>query len=1614
MKTLLHLKHIYKSSILIFLLMLFYVTSDAQLKAGFSASDSSGCSPLVVSFTDLSTGTPNSWSWDLGNGTISDQKNPSTIYITPGTYSVKLTIKNAAGNIDSITKTSFITVYAKPIVNFNASSTGGCVPLTVKFTDATKPGSGSLQSWSWDFGDGTSSTLQNPVHTYLLTDTFNVTLTVTNSFGCTQSVFKNSFIAVADTVNANFSYTYSSVCNTPSTFNFTDLSKSASPLTYSWDFGDGAKSTIKNPSHTYTSRGNYNITLISTNKNGCSDTMIKTVAVGTKFPNFLLPLTGCIGEPVIMKDSSTPVPVSASWNFGDGAAATGLSTTHTYNNAGSYTITYKTNFEDCSDSIKKMITIVPKPVVSFISPSVRAACNPPLTVQFTNTSIGATTYLWRFGDGSTSTNVNPSHTYTTTGVFNVTLIASNGAGGCSDSITQRAFVKISPPVIKNFINLPFTGCAPATVTFGANIDSTEPIKSFLWNFGDGTTSSLRAPTHTYNNTGSYNVSLIVISNSGCADTLLLNDAVITGTKPTAKFSATPQNTCAFQQVQFTDQSTTGVDYWEWHFGDGTISTEQNPLHKYTDTGYFTVELIVKNNGCTDSITVPNYIHINPPVAAFGISFDCNNEMFRSFKDRSVAPVTWNWNFGDGTVSTLQNPTHTYTKNGIYNVTLIVTNGACADTTTRAVAALDENPRFTITALHTNFCKNDTIKFTAENYDTSYISNFYWDFGDGNNLSGPSNNIALYKYNNAGTYNPFLIATDINGCKDTAKNTTSINIYGPKALFSNPAGTCKDSLIVFKDSSLSDGIHPITKWVWDYGDGTIDSLTKGSSSHRYDTTGTYNVKLTVFDTNGCNDILFKPGTSIITKPVAAFSVFDTLRCTTALDSFINSSAGLSLTYLWDFGDSTSSSLRSPSHAYAKEGVFTVGLKIRDRFGCTDSIIKPNIVTVSDPRASFTAIYDTSITCPPLPVQTKNASLNYTSSFWIFGDGNTSTIDTPFHSYTIPGQYDLTLIVHGYGNCYDTAKQLITLKGPSGTFDFTPRSGCFPQTVSFNAVAKNAILYIWDFNDGSTQPTITNNVNYQYKTPGIYIPKLILQDAAGCKVAFVSNDTVKITGVYPKFVAAAQTGCDSSMVAFADSSLVSSLDRIANWSWNFGDGMQATESNPQHYYTTPGNYTTTLDVTTDSGCTGHYALPVAVKINKAPKIQSAFPDSVCVNTSANFVAKDTSNLKESLQWLWNFNNGDTSNSQNTSYTYISSGAFNVSVISTVSATGCADTSQHVIHILALPPVDAGADSVLCLKQSVTLQPSGASSYVWQRSSSLSCTNCTSPVANPDSTTTYFVTGTDMFGCKASDSINISVIQPTQLFVFTPGDTVCLGGSVQLNVTGAQQYNWQPSSGLNNAGIANPVASPTTVGLNTYTVIGSDNKKCFADTAQITILVAPIPTFDIADSLVILNVGSTYQIKTTSSPDVLNWVWTPAFGLSCSNCATPLAQPRGNITYAAKAVTGFGCVASDNITFSVLCNNANVFIPNTFSPNNDSRNDYFYAQGKGLFTIKSLRIFNRWGVMIFERSNFPANNPSYGWDGKYNGQDQPTDVYVYVMDIMCENGTVLTYKGNITLIR
>jgi gliding motility-associated-like protein len=210
---------------------------------------------------------------------------------------------------------------------------------------------------------------------------------------------------------------------------------------------------------------------------------------------------------------------------------------------------------------------------------------------------------------------------------------------------------------------------------------------------------------------------------------------------------------------------------------------------------------------------------------------------------------------------------------------------------------------------------------------------------------------------------------------------------------------------------------------------------------------------------------------------------------------------------------------------------------------------------------------------------------------------------------------------------------------------------------------------------------------------------------------------------------------------------------------------------------------------------------------------------------------------------------------------------------------------------------------------------------------------------------------------------------------------------------------------------MASPIVT--TTYTVIGRDDKNCFADTAYIPIRVFGIPTVEAGPDKTI-NVGKQLDLTPVISPDVTNVVWSPTGSIFRSDYPSITVKPNQTTVYTVDVVNGGGCRSRDNVTVYVICNGANVFIPNTFSPNNDQANDVFYPRGTGLFRIKSARVFNRWGEVVYEKADFMANDPSVGWDGTYKGKKLNIDVYVYIIEIMCDNNTILTYKGNIALIK
>jgi gliding motility-associated-like protein len=1591
-----------------FLAILFFICCHAvsfgQLSAHFSASAKSGCSPLVVNFRDSSAGNPTQWRWELGNGVTSLLQHPSTTYFNPGTYPVKLVIKNAAGNADSLIKTDYITVYSNPTADFSADRLMGCFPLNVNFTDASIPGTGTITNWFWDFGDGNTSTQQNPSHVYTGAGNFTVTLRITNSFGCTKTFTKPQYITISDGVSADFTNVSIGLCAAPVAVNFTNTSTGPGPLTYSWNFGDGNTSTATNPAHTYASNGIYTVSLIAVSPQGCSDTITKTdlLTIGNFNADFTSPDTFCVNEVFLLTNTSSPAPVASSWNFGDGNASVLTNPALSYASPGTYNIKLVSNFDGCLDSVTKAIYVSPRPQPQFDAVQ-KVFCSVPATVQFTNQTAGAGTVLWDFGDGDTSTQNNPTHVYSATGNYTVTLTVTNAAG-CSETIIRNDFIQIETPQL-TINNLPANGCVPVMIAPTVTVTSNHTITGYLWKFGDGSTSASATPAHSYTSAGTYDVTLVYTTASGCTDSIVIPNAVRVGTKPTAAFSVNPTNVCAYQAVSFTDNSTGGVDQWQWTFNDGGVSTAQNPVHHFGYIGWFDVQLIVYNNTCPDTMLLTNAVHVKPPVADFSIGNSCTDKYTKTFTDESIGATTWFWNFGDGATSTQQSPTHTYAATGTYQVTLTVSNDTCANSYTQTIRVINENALFT--TADTVICRNGTASFMSTGIDSANITSWTWNFGDGTWATTDSS--AAHVYTTSGNYTVSLAITDLLGCSDNA--TLPIKVYGPTADFSvSAAVSClPDNLVTFTNLSTSDGLHPVVRWEWTYGDGTTDTTGTAPYQHSYTTAGDYTVSLLVKDRFGCSDVIARPAAVIISQPKADFFSVDTITCTGSPITFTNTSTGTGLQHAWSFGDGHTATTTDPVHNYASIGTYSIELIVTDQYGCKDTLDRPDYISISYPQAKFT-ISDSVSTCPPLLVNFAHQSTDYTSLSWDFGDGTTSILDSPSHFYTTAGIYYAILTVRGPGGCTDTAMKRIEIKGPSGNFTYSPLSGCKPLTVNFVGTAKNNATYTWDFADGTILVTPDSLVSHTYTNAGDYLPKLILTDVGGCSVPISGTDMVHASGVTTGFTLAPATFCNDGTVQFNNTTV--SNDLITRYDWNFGDGNSSTAQHPSHYYAAPGIYTVSLLVTTQNGCRDSLTLTDTVKVNANPVVAINHDPSGCTPVTVQFNGVVLSGDAQQLTWDWDFGNGKTDTVQNpATQVYTVANAYTVTTTVT-DEHGCKDTTSTIINVYPIPVVDAGPDVFVCEGAFTQLTATGAATYQWMPSTSLSCTACPSPLAAPTDTTKYYVTGTTQFGCSASDSVLVGVHHRFNLQVGI-GDTVCSGNLVHLRATGADQYTWVPSTAVANPNVGITTATPTTTTL--YQVIARDNYNCFTETAYVNIKVWQYPTVDAgADKKVA--VGTTLTLQPIYSNDIVSYQWNnPMQTLSCTTCPAPTVQTKGEQnTYSVKVENEGGCAARDEVTINTICGGGNLFIPNTFSPNADGKNDKFYPRGSGLNKIKSLRIYDRWGEVVFVASNFEANDASIGWDGTYKGKVLPPDVYVYTCEVVCINNEVLTYNGNVTLLR
>ncbi|MFA6923575.1 MAG: PKD domain-containing protein [Bacteroidales bacterium] len=1273
--------------------------------ANFTANDTDGCGLLVVHFTDLSTNVPTSWDWDFGDGTAhAFIKNPTHAYFSSGIYTVRLIATNVSGS-NTKTKTNYIIVHKPPTVDFSANIFSGCSPLTVNFTNLSIQGDTTITTVQWDFGDGNSSNQQNPTHIYSNAGTFNVTLTVIDANGCVKTLVKSNYITASVRPTASFTNSQPLSCTAPLSVTFTNTSSGGvPPYTYFWDFGDGTTSNAINPIHNYTTSGNFTVRLIVSPANGCFDTITKVdlIKINTFTADFSAnKLIGCSPLTVGFSDISTGA-TSWTWNFGDGNSSTIHNPTHQYTPTGSYTVTFiAINSVGCRDTMIKINYIVVNngPVVDF-STNDTTACNAPFVVNFTDNTPGATNWVWNFGDGGSANTVNPSHTYLTTGSFNVSLTVTD-VNGCSATLTKNNYIKISSPIV-DFMSDTISGCIPLPINFVDSSKSISLITSWQWDFGDsspiGTTNPI---TTTYTVTGTFNVTLTVTDSRGCTSSLTKTAYIRTGTLPVADFIASPLTNCRPDTVRFTDLSTPAgnINSWNWSFGDGGISNDTNPRYVYGDTGTFTVRLTVSFNGCSDTTSKINYIHILVPKAEFVVVNVCDSPYVAKFINISDGADTCTWKFGDATPDSItpgnafpyDTIKHKFAGTGSYIVRLYVKNNTtgCIDSTTQTVQVATISANFLVTT--PSSCQYDSITFT-DNSTTPVafpITKRYWYWGDGSPRDNDTiNAIVAHPYASSGTYTVTYVAINA-GCRDTLIKSIPIIIRDlPTPMFTADTLTgCTPFTVKFTDASTA--VPPATDslWIWNFGDGTIDTNNVGGlTTHVYYTRGTYTVSLKIIDSFGCDSTVTIPNYIIPTHPYTGFTVNPT-TCSGSAVSFTNTSTGTGLNYTWNFGDGISSSTTvSPiTHVYSPTitTTYSVSLTAVDINGCDSLFV--DTITISKPVANFGA--DSLIAgCPPFQVNfLDSSSADVTSWSWNFGDGSpATTIKNPLHTFVNSGSYTVRLIVTNADGCKDTLTRpnYVFVDGPTGTFTFTPTSGCAPFTVTFTATASNTDMYEWVFGDGNTSVGPGNVVTHDYTIGNTYTPVLVLYDYTTisgdtCILNVVSPQTLLVKNANVDFSADKVFSCHDTTIQFAD--LTTAFPGVTSWQWYFGDGDSSHFQHPSHYYGTIGTYTVTLTVNVN-GCLYTSTKPSYIVISSTPDAKFYLnPNYVIVNDNIAFI---DSTLGIVNIWNWDFGDGTTSSLQNPFHAFQTSGTYKVKL--TVSTNdGCFDTySKDVIVDLEIP--------------------------------------------------------------------------------------------------------------------------------------------------------------------------------------------------------------------------------------------------------------------------------------------------------------------------------------------
>jgi gliding motility-associated-like protein len=937
------------------------------------------------------------------------------------------------------------------------------------------------------------------------------------------------------------------------------------------------------------------------------------------------------------------------------------------------------------------------------------------------------------------------------------------------------------------------------------------------------------------------------------------------------------------------------------------------------------------------------------------------------------------------------------------------------------------PYFFISLLFLSlFAKSQTGGFTYQSSDGLYCSpvnvqfthtatgnptGFIWSFGNGQGSTAANPSVI---YTAAGSYTVKLIVVYDNLAVESSQ-TIVINSGITATLTANRNYICTPGIINFSAGSNGN----IAAYEWDFGDGTpLTTTSIPTIGHTFSVIGNYTVKVKLTDASGCSarssyDVVYK-------KPPLATSILPTAGCIPALVNFSavpDIPAGTTVTnYTWNFGDGSpvlNTASGNVSKTYTAVGSYVPSVSFTTNEGCSNSFTFDTIA-YGIPPTNIAARPDKAVYCgsetPVFVAQATNAN----QYFWDYGDGTTALVfDTiTSHNYATLGFKTVSVFPYFNGCIGSGTSFQIEIIGVIASFNFSNTCGS-KQDFSFTNTSQGIISsYLWNFGDGSSTET-TSNTSHSFGAGSFLVSLNITDSISGCSnltsaIIYSGNSTL--------------SNPDSSICRNTNTTFTLSNDQdnpAATYTWNvLGlNSGPAPDSVLSIDASILGNYPNNFVVINNGGS----YCPDTVYLNKnilvrGPNLSFDAPATICLNnsysitnTSAPFVPADSVVL-----WYWNYgiNGSKDTVYQPAPFTFPGPATFSPKLVARDNK-GCIDSLSKPVVVNPIPFVKIiPSRDTFCFGITDTLIAYHSDSLLWTSSGPIACTTCDTLIISPASTTQYVATANNTFNCSISDTANIIVYAPFTAAAVANPLLICAGESININAGPPdKRIVWSPTVGLSSANTYNPVASPFST--TTYLATLTDSAGCFSSTASVDVIVKTLPTVDAgADRTYPYN--TPFTLAPLYSNNVRSYLWSPANTLSCANCATPNGTALEAQTYYIEVKSDSGCVAKDTINILIECKYANLLMPSAFTPNRDLQNDLYYPLARGISKIKRFAIFNRFGQLIFEVKNFKPNDKAWGWDGRFKGQDQSPDTYVYFLEAVCDVGGTIIKKDSFILLR